>query len=39
MGNIFILEEFYRFKFLKFKTPAGIADLTASTASDAVSHS
>jgi hypothetical protein len=26
------------FKFLKFETPRGIADLTASTALDAVSH-
>jgi hypothetical protein len=32
----FILEEFYRFIFLKFETPAGIADLTASAALDAV---
>ena len=34
-----IFEEFCRFIFLKFETPPGIADLTASTASDAVPHS
>jgi hypothetical protein len=34
-----IFNEFFRFIFLKFETPRGIADLTASTASDAVPHS
>jgi hypothetical protein len=34
-----IFNEFCRFIFLKFETPQGIADLTASTASDDVPHS
>jgi len=34
----FLFDEFYRFLFLKFETPSGIADLTASTVSDAVPH-
>ncbi len=38
MGKLFIIKEFYRFIFLKFETPWGIADLTASTVSDAVPH-
>jgi hypothetical protein len=36
MGKTFCTKEFYQFIFLKFETPRGIADLTASTASDAV---
>jgi hypothetical protein len=38
-GKSVIFNEFYRFIFLKFETPPGIADLTASAASDAVPHS
>jgi hypothetical protein len=37
-GKVFISMAFYLILFLKFETPRGIADLTASTALDAVRH-
>jgi hypothetical protein len=37
--HLLFLKEFYRFKFLKFETPRGIADRVASAAPDAVPHS
>jgi hypothetical protein len=33
--HLLFFKDFYRFIFIKFETPWGIADLTASTASDA----
>jgi len=36
---ILTINEFYRIIFLEFETPLGLADLTTSTASDAVPHS
>jgi hypothetical protein len=39
VGKLLNISEFYRLIFLKFETPPGIADLTASTASDAAPHS